>query len=548
MACLKYSGIMKEVSMAVAAMLIFSGCNHLPPPPVAMEPGATDSVMLNYATAENGYAAAYYKLHDDLLQEIKTELLQREENSLPACAADLNSCLGPDGQEKLYVTKDKEVRLHRNSQDEDELVFVEQDPAFQVRVYLSSSGKYFFIESFSDETTECRFLPTDLKNLKPVLFLERTTGHWYTADHFGGMFFWILSNQFAPTRKLFVTPVNLPGAKGWNTVIMPNDTIFIEGYSVLDQKYLALIQRKNQSVALQITDIVPPKKTTDKVENKISFKEPEGRITNITYEKKEKRIIFHYSSMKSPLTCFSYGIDSKRLSIRWRKQIKGYDPDNYKAEVLWVPQKNGSPVAVSVMHRIDLAKPDGQNPLLLIPFLSGFPGDREGFNPSMISLLDRGFYIAYAHIGMEMDSEQLKYTTEIIDIAEFLVKMGITLKGQITLMGMKTGATLALAAAAENPDIFKAVVAEYPVCEEDSKFQKIPALLILSGLQKGQKADFGVIKKVAKMRKNKADCNILLIQTELNPVKEEDILRVAQKWTFIHSCYGLGGSLRTYGI
>lgn len=526
--------------MALPLLFCLSGCHPMPKVPAGIEAGSDDSTIVKYSRIENDYAAAFFQQHDKFRAVLLNELLGRETAKHPQDSLAFQSCHGADGKSKIYISGN-EVRLKKaGSGGEDAILFRESDPAFKLKVFLSRSGNFIFIESFSETTSEVSFLSSDLQHLQqPRLVSPREQGHIYSVNHFGGNYFWILSNQKAPNRKLFVAPVMNPGQSGWNTAILPNDSVFIEGYTILNENYLVLLQRKNMTTGMQITEIFPSGQQKEKIENKISFTDPLGHISDISYEPAEDKIVFRYSGMRNPLTCYAYGIRSRKLSIRWRTQVKGYNPDDYTAKVIPLALNDGRKICLSLMQRQNMAYTDGSNPMLIcINSLEG--SDNEpAFNASFLSLLDRGFVIAVADpetFGGGTPEQQEK---DLMAIGDAMAKEKYSSADLISIYANNNFCPPVCRLLSNKPIRPKSVILVNPPRFTGWTKQEYPQMFMINHGRNGANNATDLLMTASAIRRNQTGKNLLLIRSINHNEVNEKLQLMADQWLFLLSSYGM---------
>jgi hypothetical protein len=523
----------------LSAMLsVAAACNQMPDPPATIDAESDNAALTAYAALENEYASAFFSKHDDLMVRLKGEISGRLKPAKEKPKSDPLLCKADGGKSTLIVEGGNEVWLRSpgKGKTEGKLLFRENDPAFTVNLSVSASGKYIFIESKSGETSEIHFIPEDLSRTEPKLISPREPGHFYTVNHFGGDYLWILSNQHAPNRKLFATPVINPGQNGWNTAIMPSDSVFIEDYLVLEQKYLVLVQRKGMTTGIQIGELLPSRKEKEKIDNIIHFNDPLGRISDISYEPDDSKIIFHYSGLNTPLTCYTYGIQSRKLMIRWKTKVNGYNSENFRAVIMHAPLKNGKRFPFAFMQRQDLAYTDGSNPLLLCLPATGGNQPEQAFDASLLSLLDRGFAIAVADPGAWQRCTPEEQDEALLSIRDLLIKKQFAPVNSISLIAMGSTSAAAGRSASGNPGGWKSVVFRNPAEQGQWQRQQYPAMFIQVQDSVG-KSTIVAAKMAARLRNSKEDHSFLVFQTaspDLDPVAQ-----AASCWVFILTAHDM---------
>ncbi|MEI7491030.1 MAG: hypothetical protein WCK92_06520 [Bacteroidota bacterium] len=519
----------------ICIVLITASCKMKPRPPEAMKlPGNGDSIKA-YIKAENEYSEKWLDHYDVLKNAISAELAgRRQSTEAPQSRANDSIFESPDW--KILVMNRNEVRLQPTGKNKQagRVIYTEPDRAFRVSLRTSASLNFIFIESISESSSEARLIPASLKSLKPLLLQERKKGVFYRADHFGGNNIWILSNENAPRRCLIIAPVSSPGSEGWKAAVKENDSVFIDSYEVIDEKFLAIVQRKHLGTSIEITSLYQEVKGPV-IENKINFPEPEGQISDFSYSEKDDKLVFTYSSIITPPTCYTYGIHSMHMGIRWKKQIKLYDQDNYKASVITAVGNKGERVPVSLISKRDEEPLTRPKPLLLL-IMPGEPWEYgKGFSPYLISLLDRGVALACVHVPLNNPSGE--EGSQIINAAaSALIGKQITSAGLITLVARDPAAIPVVRSACDHPEWFRALTLESPRAANISCLRDIPFVCIytdqnqLTGTER-QPAT------VSEMRKLTKEGNTLLLISGDRRVKEENMM--AGLLTFILAANGI---------
>lgn len=502
-----------------------------------------------------------------------------------------NAIWAPDCKSIVYMKDDKEVLVHKinTPASQDVLIYTEKREELKVDVDLSGSGKYIFITSYNNESTECFYIPADLKNLKPVLIDPLKNGRRYFPDHFGSSYFLVMSNQNSGHQSLYKAFISSPSARNWTTVLEGSDSLYINSYTVIDQKYLLFFETKKMDARMRLIDLSLGGK-----DNQITFREPDGQMEFLYYDRQEGKIAFSFSSFLTPVTVYNYAIDSHKLTIRRRPAIRDYRKEDYIAELVWVKSGDGILVPISMIHKNGMKRSDGRNPLYLEAYGSYGYADLWDFNSARISLLDRGFYLATAHVrgGGELGNKwweagklmnKKNAVADYLACVEFLIKQGYTPKGMITAVGSNAGGMVIGAAVNERPDLFKSVLLMMPYVDpvpnlfdsarnmntnewqefgnpnireqfeylygyspyDNIKKQDYPAMLFRTSLKDQQVEFSGPLKMVARLRANATGKNILLIRlddrkTHMGDTGEKgDNEFRAENWAFILDQYGI---------
>jgi len=478
-----------------------------------MTAGADAAACLD---AENGYAAKWLDNNNSLYKKIATELSEHH-LAQPADNAGGNDTVLAAGPWKISVKKGHEVHAFSNISNKitDNILYTEPDSAFKVHLRLSQSGIFIFITSSSDQCSEVRVLPVSLKSMIPVLMQERRPGVCYSAEHFGGDNIWILSNDNAPMRSLLIAPARNPVSKNWKAAVKENDSVYIGDFTLIDLQYLVIVQRRNLATSVEITSIYDEKDKEARVGNVINFPEPEGLVSDLSYDKEGDKLVFRYSSSITPLTCYTYGIHSMHLGIRWKKQVRHYVQDDYKAQVAWARGINKTRFPVSVLGKREMERPDGSNPLLLFIETGNPSCNGSNFSPELLSLIDRGFYLARVHLP----SSGLKETegSEIVSAAiSALTGNRISSNGLITLAGKGNGALIALNINREHPGWIRTLVLDCPVYGDNPSAMAVPDTYIVTEPADRDKLQAS-LKLGSSLRKLMKPENTLLLKSKTGP-------------------------------
>jgi len=363
----------------------------------------------------------------------------------------------------IYVRNKKDVLAHKlmTPGSQDILIYSGNRRDLDVTINSSGSGKYIFISSYNKQSNEWSFIPSDLKTTKPKLINPLREGRKYFPNHFGSDFFLILSDSDNGLRRLCKAPLNSGSDKEWTTVLEGNDSLYMHDLTVIEQKYLILFETKQLIAKLRLIDL-----TYSGKDNQITFKEPDGHFEFNYYDSKENRIVFSFASLLTPYTTYNYNLKDRELTINRPPAVRDYQKGNYIAETLWVKSGDGTLVPVSMIHKNGMKRSDGNNPVYLQA--CGNYGNilYSDFNAYSMSLLDRGFYIAVAHIrgGGEFgkawwDAGKLLNKKNAINdylaCAEYLISHGYTTKGMITAAGSRSAGMIIGEAINEHPDLFK---------------------------------------------------------------------------------------------
>ena len=379
-----------------------------------------------------------------------------------------------DGRTLFYTTFDATMRpdkvyRHVLGSDPagDACIFHEPDQAFYIYLSKSRSREYILLNLTSQNGTELHYLPASQPQAEPRLLLPRRPKLEYYTDHLGDAFF-IAINEDAPNFKLMSAPVGNPARENWQEILPHREDVLIESVDAF-QDYLVLVERKD---GLKQVRIAGPDGRSQV--SYVDFPEPAYNLALAANpEFSTHKLRFTYSSLVTPNSVVEWDMQAGRWELKKQDEIpSGYEPDQYTSERLYVPAPDGKRVPLSLVYRKDLAK-DGQNPLLLAGYGAYGSSIDPTFNPNRLSLLDRGFVFAIAHIrgGSEMGRawyeegrllNKRNSFTDFITCAEHLIAAGYTSSRRLAIHGGSAGGLLVGAVMTMRPDLFKAVVAQVP--------------------------------------------------------------------------------------
>jgi len=462
-----------------------------------------------------------------------------------------------------YVRKHKKTLLpyqvyrHRvgTSTDLDELVYEEKDDAFYVSVHKTTSERYIIIALGSTTSGEILLLDADQPHAVPQLFLPRRHDHEYSLDHFQG-YFYLRSNRDGKNFALYRSET--PNEDQWQTLIAAREEVVLENFTLFTQ-WLVVEERHQGLTSLRQINWESGE------EKGIAFDDP-TYVTWLGYNPDPSTlwVRYGYSSMTTPTTLFELNMATDERRLLKQSQVKNFDSENYRSERLWVTARDGAEVPVSLVYRKDLFKP-GQNPVLVYGYGSYGSSMDPDFSASRLSLLDRGFVFALAHIrgGGELGQQwyedgklfnKLNTFNDFIDVSHSLLAQGYGDKQRAFAMGGSAGGLLMGAVINMAPHLFKGVVAQVPFVdvvttmlddsiplttgeydewgnpEEKAYYEYIkryspydqvsaqdyPHLLVTTGLHDSQVQYWEPAKWVAKLRATKTNDNLLLLYTDMD--------------------------------
>jgi oligopeptidase B len=470
-----------------------------------------------------------------------------------------------DNKTLFYTKQDPETlrwyRVYRHvlgtDRAGDELVYEEKDETFGCGVGKSKSKKYVVIASRQTLSTEYRYVAADRPTDDFTVFLPRERDHEYSVDHYQDKFY-IRTNWNAQNFRLMETPVSATAKENWKEVIPHRTDVFISGFELF-KSFLVVSERKEGLNHLRVMPWDGAK------EHYIEFEEPAYLAYISTNKEFDTPILrYGYTSLTTPTSTYDYNMATKEKKLMKREEVVGgYQPSDYRTDRLWAPARDGTKVPISIVYPKNLKK-DGSAPLLLYAYGSyGFSMD-AAFSSAQLSLLERGFSYAIAHIrgGQEMGRHwyedgklfNKKNTfTDFIDCGKFLVAEGYTSSGRLFAAGGSAGGLLMGAVANMAPELFKGVIAAVPFVDvittmldpdiplttseydewgdpnkkdyydyilsyspyDNVEAKKYPSMLVTAGLHDSQVQYWEPAKWVAKLRATKTDDNLLLLKTNM---------------------------------
>jgi oligopeptidase B len=379
-----------------------------------------------------------------------------------------------DSKSFFYVKLDDnhrpmQVWLHRlgTRQADDILVYEEKDPGWFTHVHESSSGRFCGIHSGDHETSEQRLVDLANPETPPLLVAARENGVQYSVADRGDQLFILTNADGAIDFKIVTAPLDSPARANWRDFIPHRAGVYIMDIE-LYAGHLVRLERANALPAIIIRDL----KSHD--EHPIAFDETAYSLDTMGgYEFDTTNLRFAYSSMTTPSEVYDYDMASRTRILRKRQEIpSGHNPADYVTTRIMAISHDGAEVPVSILHRKDLAR-DGHAPLLLYGYGSYGVAMPAAFNSHRLSLVDRGFVYAIAHIrggtdkgwGWYLDGKREKKTNSFDDFAagaRALIAANYTGPKRIVGQGGSAGGMLMGAVANRAGELFAGIVAEVP--------------------------------------------------------------------------------------
>ena len=346
----------------------------------------------------------------------------------------------------------------------DQLVFEDKDETYYTSVFKTKSRAYVMIQSSQTLATEYSYVRADQPDSAFKVLIPRERGHEYFASHFGD-YFYLLSNDNAKNFRLMRTPVARPGRASWQEVIPHRTDVLLEDFEFF-RDYLVVSERKDGLMQLRV------RPWSGRNEYYLDFGEPAYLAyvsTNREFDTPLLRYV--YTSLTTPSSTYDVDMRTRQKTLLKRDSILGsFDPANYVTERLYTTARDGARVPVSVVYRKGVSRPA---PLLLTGYGSYGSSSDPTFSSDRLSLLDRGFVFAIAHIrgGSEMgrawyeNGRQLQKKNtfnDFIDVADDLIHRGYTKSDRLFARGASAGGLLMGAVVNARPELWRGVIAGVP--------------------------------------------------------------------------------------
>lgn len=473
-----------------------------------------------------------------------------------------------DNKTVLYVEKDPEtllgerVKRHVLGTDPalDVLVYEEHDHAFSMNVSRSRSDAYLFIKLESTAATEQRFARADDPNFSFQPILPRARDHEYQAEDRAGE--WILrTNDRAPNFRMVAAPMARVADRGaWRDLVPARADAFVHDFATFSH-YLAVGERSGGLRRVRVMDIDVGTQAlieADEPAFTMSLSDnPEVDTTKLRYQ---------YTSLTTPSSIYEYDLlDGTRRLLKQDNVLGGYRASRYKTEFLRAPARDGASIPVSIVYRRDAVPTGKPRPTLVLGYGAYGSSKEPSFDPARVSLLDRGFAVAIAHVrgGSELGRawyEQGRLLNkkntfnDFIDATEFLVKSGRADPQGVFAAGRSAGGLLMGAVLNMRPDLYRGMIAVVPFVDavttgldetipltsgefdewgdpkqkayydymlsyspyDNVSAQRYPALLVTTGLWDSQVQYYEPAKWVARLRARKLGDAPLLFKTDMS--------------------------------
>jgi oligopeptidase B len=472
-----------------------------------------------------------------------------------------------DNQAFYYIKKDPQTLLgyqvYRHvlgtPQITDELVYEETDSEYFTHISSSKDGKEVYIWHSSTETSAVSVLDANNPKAKAELFFPRESGIEYSIEKFGDRYYIYTNYQAINFRLMKVHKDNMHDRSKWQDVIPADEDTQLVDFELFDD-HLVYEQRENGLSTVTIRQLSTGKEFPLKFHDTAFSAYLTGN-----YELDNSKVRIYYSSLTTPGTYYDFNLNTGEYEVMKQTPILGdFDAENYQSERIMVTARDGKSVPVSLVYRKDRFKKDGTNPIYQYGYGSYGATIEPIFSSTRLSLLDRGFVYAIAHIrGSEMlgrpwyeDGKKLtKQNTfnDFVDVTKGLVKQGYGAKDKVFAVGGSAGGLLMGAIINQAPELYRGIGAHVPFVDvvttmldesiplttneydewgnpnekayyeymlsyspyDNVTAQNYPNMLVTTGLHDSQVQYFEPMKWVAKLREMKTDNNVLVFKTDL---------------------------------
>jgi len=514
--------------------------------------------------------------------EILADKIENAEGS--AVWANDNKTLFYTTQDKITLRSDKIFKhvLDTDSK-EDELVYEEKDETFNVDISKTKSRKYLIIECGSTLTTEYQILLADNPNDKFKVFQKRNRGLEYSIEHFDDSFYVLTNLDKATNFKLMKTSENATSKENWRDLIPHRKDVLLEDIDIF-KNYLVIKERNNGLTKIRI------KPWVGENDYYLPFdSETYTAYTTSNVDFDTDILRYGYQSLTTPSSVIDFDMKTKTKTVLKEQEVLGgnFDKNNYNEERIWATAADKTKVPISIIYKKGMIK-NGKNPLLQYAYGSYGYSMEDTFSTSRLSLLDRGFIFAIAHIrgGEELgrtwyeDGKLMKKKntfTDFIDCSKFLIEQKFTSPQHLYAEGGSAGGLLMGAIVNMAPQLYNGIIAQVPFVDvittmlDDSiplttgeydewgnpnkkkayqymksyspydnvVAQEYPNMYVSTGLHDSQVQYWEPAKWVAKLRASKTDNNVLFLNTNMDAGhggasgRFEALKEVAKEFSFV---------------
>jgi oligopeptidase B len=502
-----------------------------------------------------------------------------------------------DNRTLFYTRKDEQtlrsnkIFMHVLGTDpkSDELVYEEEDETFSCFIYKTKSKKYIIIGCYSTMSNEYRILEANRPNGEFRIFQHRIRGLEYSISHYNDNFYILTNLDKAKNFKLMKTNIGSTSFKNWIDVIPHRDNVLLEDVDIF-KDYLVVCERFNGLNCLRII----------RWDNSSDYYLPFESETYTAYTQRNlefdtKILRYSFNSLTTPPSVIDFNMETREKTVLKETEILGgkFDKKNYESKRLWATVKDGTKVPVSLVYKKGIKK-NGRTPLLLYAYGSYGSTIDPYFSSVRLSLLDRGFIYAIAHVrGGEYlgrawyDNGKLlskKNTfTDFIEVSKFLIKEGYTTREHLYAYGGSAGGLLIGAIVNIEHKLYNGVIAAVPFVDvlttmldesiplttgeydewgnpNDHEYyeyirsyspydnvdkKEYPNMLVTTGLHDSQVQYWEPAKWVAKLRDLKTDDHLLLLHTNMDTGHSgasgrfESLKETAMKYAFLLDLEGI---------
>ena len=520
-----------------------------------------DGHLLAYSTDTTGFRQYTLHIKDLRTGEVLADQAQRVGSVVWTA----------DNRTLFYTVEDEETKrqfqFYRHAvgepQDKDALVYEEADERFNVGAGRTRDGKYIVLESASHTASEEQFLPAADPQGSWTLIEPRRENIEYYSDHREGLWY-IRVNDTARTFRLVTAPVATPGRAYWRELIPHREDVMLEELELF-QSFAVLVERSNGLPHLKVR-FFDNKGAFTGPSPEIAFPEPTySAHPHVNREFVTDTFRYGYQSLVSPTSVYEYNVRSGQSTLLKELEVPGgFDRSLYRSERLFATAPDGTRIPVSIVYRKD-KKGSAANPLYIYGYGSYGYSLPVSFSSNRLSLLDRGFVLAYAHIrgGGDMGKpwhdagrlmNKMNTFTDFIAVTEYLTAQGYGDPGRVAMEGGSAGGLLMGAVANMRPELYRAVLSHVPFVDvmntmldptlpltigeyeewgdpnqpdafvymlQYSPYDNLdrkayPAMLVKTSLHDSQVMYWEPAKYVAKLRTLKTDENLLLLETNMS--------------------------------
>ncbi len=541
-----------------------------------------DGRLLAYSVDDNGSERFTARIKDLSSGELLPDAIPGTLSSLVWVAGDRGIVYSLANEQ--WRTDNARLHWLGKPVETDVELYHEDDEGFRVGSSLSANEKWLIVSTSDHETSEVRLIPAADPLASPLLVKPRAKGVEYDADERDGTLF-IHANDTHENFRLATAPLEKPGE--WSTLIAGSDDFYLTGFELFRDFYV-VEGRLGGLDRIEIRYYEDPARIEP-----IEFPEPSytaGLGDNPEWAMEKLRL--SYESMVSPATTYDYDVAARELELRKVQEIpSGYDASLYETERLEIAARDGTLIPVSIMQRKDRRQlyEDGDGPLHLYGYGAYGIAIPPGFSTARLSLVDRGFAYAIAHVRGGDDLGRAWYKagklerrtntfTDFVDVAKCLVGRGYTREGKISISGGSAGGELMGAVVNSDPQLWGAVVAHVPFVDvlntmldaslpltpgewpewgnpiedraafelirsyspyDNVREQAYPPMLVTAGINDPRVTYWEPAKWVARLRAAKTDDNELLLKTNMGAGhggksgRFESLRETAEEFAFI---------------